>query len=284
MHGIHTALVTPFAEGGQIDLQAYEALCHRQLQAGIHGLVACGTTGEAPTLSLDEQAELLQVALKAADGVVPVTMGVGTNSTSSTLKRIEAAAEGGAAAGLMVFPYYNKPNPQGLRAHVGEAVKLGLPLVLYHVPGRTGQRLPVSLLAELAGYEGVIAVKEATGDLKYGGELLIRTPTAVLSGDDFTFLPLLSMGGVGCISVVSNVDPQRTVAVYDRFVAGELSIARQEMHALFPLVEFLFSDSNPVPCKAAMAALGLCRPAVRSPLAPFGGESVVALLEKLELM
>ncbi|MBT3218235.1 MAG: 4-hydroxy-tetrahydrodipicolinate synthase [Proteobacteria bacterium] len=284
MHGIHTALVTPFAEGGEIDLQAYEALCQRQIQNGIHGLVACGTTGETPTLSLDEQAQLLEVALSASGGRVPVTMGVGTNSTSSTLKRIEAAAKAGAAAGLMVFPYYNKPNPHGLHAHVREAAKVGLPLVLYHVPGRTGQRLSAPLLSELAGYEGVIAVKEATGDLKFGGELLTRTSTAVLSGDDFTFLPLLSMGGVGCISVVSNVDPKRTVAVYDSFVAGDLANAREQMLALFPLVEFLFCDSNPVPCKAAMAELGLCRPTVRLPLGAFVGDSPTPLLQSLGLM
>lgn len=278
MQGIHTAVVTPFTSDGSLDLGAFERLVDGQIAAGIHGIVACGTTGETPTLTADECADVVRCAVRVSGGRVPVTAGIGTNDTRSTVANASRALELGADAGLLVFPYYNKPNPAGHRAHVRAAAAPGLPLVLYHVPGRTGQRLGASLVAELLALDGVIAVKEATGDLVYGGELLTRTSMPVLSGDDFTFLPLLSMGGVGCISVVSNVAPRTTVRVWDAFQAGDLAGARAAMHTLWPLVTFLFSDSNPVPCKAALAARGECSPMVRSPLAPFDGPVPAELL------
>jgi len=277
MEGIHTALVTPFRDGA-IDFQAFTRLCERQLAHGI-GLVACGTTGETPTLTADEWQRVVARTVEVSAGRVPVTAGVGTNSTASTVANIETVAALGVDAGLLVFPYYNKPNPAGHRAHVREAAKVGLPLVLYHVPGRTGQRLPASLVAELADFDGVIGVKEATGDLHYGAELIGRTNTPVLSGDDFTFLPLLSVGGAGCVSVVSNVAPKETVAIYDLFRAGETKAAADAMHKLWPLVRYLFEDTNPVPCKAALAHLGLCRADVRLPLqtgTPSGAAGVLS--------
>jgi 4-hydroxy-tetrahydrodipicolinate synthase len=277
--GIHTAMVTPFREDGSLDLPAFERLCARQIDAGIHGLVACGTTGESPTLDTGEWRSVVDAAVRVAAGRVPVTAGVGTNDTRSTLRNVEAAQEAGADAGLLVFPYYNKPNPNGLRAHVREAAKPGLPLVLYHVPGRTAHTLPAPLLAELADFDGVIAVKEATGDIKYGGDLLLRTNTPVLSGDDFTFLPLLSLGGTGCISVLSNVAPEQTVAVYDAYTAGHVQEAMMAMQRLWDLTTFLFSEVNPVPCKAALAHLGLCGVHPRLPLAPFSGPSPAAILD-----
>jgi len=281
MHGIHTALVTPFAADGAVDLTAYAALCGRQLDAGIHGLVPCGTTGEAATLTHDEWRACIETAVRVSDGRVPVTAGVGTNNTASTVANLEAAAAAGATAGLLVFPYYNKPNPDGLREHVRRSARVGLPLVLYHVPGRTAQHLPAGLLAGLANVDGVIAVKEATGDLRYGTDVIRRTEASILSGDDFTFLPLLAAGGTGCISVVSNVAPAQTVAVYDRFEAGDLDGARGQLMALWPLIEFLFCDSNPVPCKAALATLGHCGAQPRLPLAPFSGTVPSDLLHEL---
>ncbi len=279
MKGIHTAMVTPFREDGTLDLPAFERLCARQIDAGIHGLVACGTTGESPTLDTSEWRAVVDAAVRVAAGRVPVTAGVGTNDTRSTVRNVEAALEAGADAGLLVFPYYNKPNPNGLRAHVREAAKPGLPLVLYHVPGRTAHTLPAPLLAELADFDGVIAVKEATGDIKYGGDLLLRTNTPILSGDDFTFLPLLSLGGTGCISVLSNVAPEQTVAVYDAYTAGHVQEAMMAMQRLWDLTTFLFSEVNPVPCKAALAHLGLCGASPRLPLAPFSGPSPAAILD-----
>ncbi len=278
MEGIHTALVTPFRDGA-IDFDAYVALAERQVANGIAGLVACGTTGETPTLSRDEWKQVVSTTVELAGGRVPVTAGVGTNSTASTVANLEVVGELGADAGLLVFPYYNKPNPEGHRAHIRAAAAVGVPLVLYHVPGRTGQRLSADLVAELSAFKGVIAVKEATGDLNFGGQVLCGTDTPILSGDDFTFLPLLSMGGAGCISVVSNVAPAQTVAVYDLFKAGQNAAAAAAMQKLWPLVTYLFADTNPVPCKAALAHLGLCAPDVRLPLMtsdPAGVEAVLA--------
>lgn len=281
MQGIHTALVTPFTPDGEgLDLPAYEALCERQLANGIHGLVACGTTGETPTLSETEWAALVKAAVRVAKGRAPVTAGVGTNDTRSTLAKIEKAAALGADAGLLVLPYYNKPNPAGLRDHVRRAAAVGLPLVVYHVPGRTGQHVPAPLLAELSSMPGVIGLKEATGDVRYGTDVMARTATPVLSGDDFTFLGLLAQGGQGCISVLSNVAPAQTVAIWDHHRAGRAAEAAAGLRALWELTTFLFAESNPVPCKAALAALGLCAPAVRAPLAAWAGEPPLALVQR----
>jgi 4-hydroxy-tetrahydrodipicolinate synthase len=280
--GVHTALVTPFDANGEVDREAYRKLAARQVAGGVQGLVAVGTTGESPTVKGEEWTGCVQDALAVAGGRV-VTAGVGTNDTRSTVKNAEQAARLGAHAGLLVFPYYNKPNPHGLRKHVSEAAAVGLPLVLYHVPGRTAQTLPAALLAELAAIPGVVAIKEATGDMRYGGDLLRRTSTAVLSGDDFTFLPLLGLGGVGVISVISNVAPAQTVAIWEAHRAGRVEEAAAGMRRLWDLCAFLFSDSNPVPCKAALAELGLCRADVRLPLGPYQGPSCRPILDALGL-
>jgi len=262
--GVHTALVTPFADD-RLDLAAYEVLVRRQVQGGVHGLVVCGTTGESPTLESAERDELLCRTLTLANGI-PVTMGVGTNATRSTVANVERAKSLGAHAGLLVLPYYNKPTPDGLRAHVRAATAPGLPLVVYHVPGRTAQRLEPSLLAELCAIPGVVACKEATGDLIYGQEFLMASRVPCLSGDDFTWLPLMTVGATGVISVLSNVAPRDTVAVWEAWRAGDADGARARHLALQPLVRWLFSSTNPVPVKAAMAAMGLCRADCRLPL------------------
>lgn len=279
MFGIHTALVTPFTDDDTIDVGAFERICADQIEGGIHGLVVAGTTGEAPTLDGDEWALLVRTALAVANGRVPVCAGVGTNSTRASVAKAERARGLGAQTGLLVLPYYNKPNAAGHRQHVAAVASVGLPLVVYHVPGRTGQRVEASLLAELASCPGVVAVKEATGDVRYSTDVLLATRTPVLSGDDFTFLGLLGQGGAGCISVVSNVVPAATAAVYNAFVAGDRRGAQDRFLRLWPLISFLFSDANPVPCKAALASRGLCRPHVRLPLAPWSGADPRALVE-----
>ena len=183
-----------------------------------------------------------------------------------------------------MFPYYNKPNPHGLKEHVRQAAAVGLPLVIYHVPGRTGQRLPPAQLADLANMNGVVAVKEATGDVHYGLEVLTGTQTPILSGDDFTFLALQCMGGRGVVSVVSNVVPAETVNIYNAAAQGDVVTAREGLNRLWALIGFLFSDSNPVPCKAAMHHMGLCEPTVRLPLANFEGPAPTELLTRLGLL
>jgi len=265
--GVHTALVTPFRTDGSVDLDCFEQLCERQIAAGVDGLVPCGTTGETPTLSHQEWKDVILTAVRVADGRVPVTAGCGTNSTTTTVENIAEAKEMGADAALVVLPYYNKPNPDGHRAHMKAAAALGLPVVAYHVPGRTGQRVSAALLGELSRYPGVVSVKEATGDVGYGSEVIRSTQATIVSGDDFTFFPLMCVGGEGVISVVSNVDPTRTVALARAAVEGDMSRGRRLHDRLMPLVHYLFSDTNPAPCKSAMAALGLCENVVRLPLA-----------------
>jgi 4-hydroxy-tetrahydrodipicolinate synthase len=279
LRGVHTALVTPFSDGA-IDLDTFAALCTRQLEAGIAGLVPCGTTGEMPTLDGEEWAQLVSTAVRIADGRVPVTAGCGTNSTAGTVANIVRAKALGADVALVVFPYYNKPNTIGHRAHIEACCRVGLPLVLYHVPGRTGQHLDAGLLVELCHTPGVIAIKEATGDVELG-QRLVNLGVRVLSGDDFTFPALISIGASGVISVISNLAPRMTLALAEAAAAGDRETFSALNQRLQPVVDYLFSDSNPVPCKAAMAELGLCANELRLPLAP-GAPPPHALIEGLE--
>ena len=264
--GVHTAMVTPFADD-RLDLDSWEALVARQVRAGVQGIVVAGTTGEAPTLEDDERETLLRDALAVVGHAVVVTMGVGTNSTKSTVANVVKAQALGAHAGLLVLPYYNKPNLAGLRAHVRAACAPGLPMVLYHVPGRTGQRLNPTELAVLCEIEGIVAVKEATGDVTYGQDFMQRSAKPVLSGDDFTWMPLLAVGGAGVISVLSNVAPRRTVAVWEAWQRGDVAGAHREHAALYPVTRYLFAESNPIPCKMMLEDMGLCRAELRLPLA-----------------
>lgn len=283
-HGVYTAIATPFTERGDIDHAAFRGLAQRQIDAGIHGLVVCGTTGETPTLLAEEWAEIVTEGVSAGAGRVPVIAGVGTNDTRSSVRTIERAGSLGVDAGLLVFPYYNKPNPEGIRRHVRACLEPGLPLMLYHVPGRTGQRLSGDLLTEVCGYPGVIGLKEASGDLRLGGDVITGTTTPVLSGDDFSFLGLMSLGGAGVVSVLSNVAPAHTVKVFKLYRAGEVASAAAELQRLWPLITFLFDETNPVPCKAALEALGLCTRHTRSPLAAYDGPSPIPLLADLGLL
>jgi len=265
--GVHTALITPFS-GGEVDLSSYRTLCERQLDHGVQGLVACGTTGETPTLLEREWCDLVRATVEIAAGRIPVTAGVGTNCTATSLHRIALAREVGADAGLLVLPYYNKPPPDGLRAHVRACAAAGLPLIVYHVPGRTGQRVTPELLAELSDTPGVVAIKEATGDLAYANTLLRLATVPVLSGDDGTFFPLVALGGAGVISVVSDLAPAATVALWRAAAAGDLARAQELQARLLPVIDWLFHTTSPLPAKAALAAAGLCRNELRLPLVP----------------
>lgn len=279
LSGVYTALVTPF-RGGEVDLGTFRALCERQIDAGVSGLVPCGTTGETPTLSEEEWASVVRAAVEVSSGRVPVIAGCGSNSTAHTVHALAAARALGADAGLVVFPYYNKPNPPGMKAHVAALVQAGLPVVLYHVPGRTGQRLPVSQLADLCEMPGIIGVKEATGDVTYDLEFMLRYSGAVLSGDDFTFGPLMAFGAAGVISVLSNVAPALTVQWAEACRGGDVAQMRALNATLFPVVQYLFAEVNPVPVKMAMAEMGLIEAEFRLPLAP-GNPPPAGLLDGL---
>ena len=281
--GVHTAIVTPF-QGDEIDWATYETLVERQLDAGIHGIVPCGTTGESSTLSDDEKLKLIDRTVRQVAGRAKVIAGVGTNDTAQSIRLTRAAREVGADAGLVITPYYNKPTQAGLYAHF-EAIAHGapgFPLVLYNVPGRTGVNLSVETASRLADLPEVVALKDATADLGGAAELAATCGgrLALLSGDDATAFPLWCVGGKGVISVTSNLAPRRMVALWNAFAGGDIAGARALHSALFPLFSALFVESNPVPVKAAIEwHTGLPTTAVRLPLTPLEAGSVAMLRE-----
>ncbi len=280
--GVMTALVTPF-EGGGLDRNSLSGLVDRQLEAGVDGLVVNGTTAESPTLTGAEQAEALALVVERVAGRVAVVAGVGSNSTAATVARAKEAEALGATGLLVVNPYYNKPTQAGQRAHfqaVAEAV--GIPLCLYNIPGRTAAGLTVESLARLSQVPGIVAVKEATADLRFASEILQACSPgfAVLSGDDFTFLPLLSVGGHGIIAAGGNLIPERFVALWRAASQGDYSRARAVHQEMLPLLQVLYAETNPIPVKTACAWAGLiASPEMRLPLTPLSEEVGVRLRE-----
>jgi len=269
LRGAMTALVTPFDDEGRIDEKALRAVVEWQVESGIHGLVPCGTTGEGATLRADEHRRVIETVVEASGGRVPVVAGSGTNDTRRTVEASMRAAEAGADALLVVTPYYNKPNRSGMIAHyraVTEAV--ALPVMVYNVPSRTGQNLGSELVLALAEIPGVVAVKEASGDLDQIASILAGRPKgfALLSGDDPLALATVAIGGDGVISVVSNEAPGEMSAMIASALDGDFVRGRELHYRLLPLMRANFVETNPVPVKTAMALLGRCRGDLRAPL------------------
>lgn len=280
IRGVFTALVTPFQDDSSFDEQGFVRLLDRQLDAGVHGLVPCGTTGETPALDDAEWERIISLTVKAAGGRVPVIPGTGTNNSVESVARTQRARELGADAALVVTPYYNKPNPDGLVAHYRRVSEEGgLPLVVYNVPSRTGLNLVPGVLSRISPLPGIAAVKEASGSLGQAMTILHERPAslALLSGEDELTCPMTLMGGDGVISVVSNVDPQGTVRLVEAALRGDLEQARSEHYRQLPLIRALFSETNPVPAKAALELLSLVSSRVRAPLAA-ASEQTRALL------
>jgi len=285
LQGAMTALVTPFTARGEVDRQALAALVRWQVTSGIAGLVPCGTTGEGATLTADEQIEVVSTVVEAAAGHVPIVAGVGSNDTRKTVESARRAAAAGADALLVVTPYYNKPNRSGMLAHyraVCEAA--GSPVVVYNVPGRTGQNLGAELTLALAAIPGVVGVKEASGNLEQIATILEGRPPgfAVLSGDDALALPTMALGADGLISVVSNEAPAETAALIRSCLDGEYGRARELHFRLLPLMRANFLESNPVPVKTALELLGRCRGDLRPPLGPPEPGTRAAVRQALE--
>lgn len=273
--GLLTALVTPFKDG-ELDEETYRALVRRQIDAGIDGLVPCGTTGEAPTLSISEHTEVVRWALEEAGGRVPVLAGIGSNNTAQAIETARKVVELGAQGVLATAPYYNKPTQEGLYRHfraIAEAIPVEV--CLYDVPGRTSVHIAPSTVERLAEIDNITCLKDATADMLNGAEVLRRCGDriAVLSGDDFTAFPLIALGGAGCISVTSNVVPARMKALIDAARAGDLAGARAAQHALLPLFHAMFFETNPIPAKASLAAMGLIADELRLPLCPMGDDA-----------
>ncbi len=270
--GTFTALVTPFKQDGSVDEEAFRRLIRRNLEQGVDGLVPCGTTGETPTLSADEVARVISIAVEEADGQVPVIAGSGTNNTRTSIANTRRVKELGCDAALVVTPYYNKPSQAGMEAHyraIVEAVP-GFPVVLYNVPGRTGTNLLPATVENLCELPEVVAVKEASGNLAQVAEILERCGSRiqVLSGDDALSLPMYGLGAHGVISVASNVDPKGMSDLYRLHQAGKASECTALQARLNSLFVTLFVEPNPQPAKAALAMMGEMTDAVRLPLMP----------------
>ena len=269
--GCGTALVTPFTKTGELDEPAISRLTRRQIDAGVHFLVPCGTTGESPTLTDDERLRVVELVLTEAAGAVPVLAGAGGYDTVSTVALAREMARVGADGLLSVTPYYNKPSPEGLYRHFCSiADATDLPIVLYNVPSRTGCNIDVATLTRLAALPNFVGVKEASGDIGQMAEICRVAPDAfsVLSGDDAFTLPLMALGGRGVISVVSNEVPGEMSQMVRAALDNDFAAARAVHARLLPLMQVNFIESNPIPVKAAMAELGLLEESYRLPLVP----------------
>ncbi len=269
-YGSITALITPFKDG-EIDLPAFENLIEWQIENGTHALVPCGTTGEAPTLSAEEHYTILKRCVDVVKGRIPVIAGTGSNDTRTALATTKYAKEIGATAALMVMPYYNKPTQGGLFAHFTKLHnEVGLPIILYNIPGRSVIDMNVETMAKLAKLPNIVGVKDATGDLSRPLRVrhAIGSEFCQLSGDDITAAAFLAQGGVGCVSVVANIAPKQCADMQNAWRAGDMETFNSLRDKLLPLARDLFCESNPAPVKYAAQKLGLCRDEVRLPLIP----------------
>jgi len=272
-HGVFTALVTPFTEDGSaIDFDAYRRLLEMQLEAKVAGVVPCGTTGEAPTLTSAEQLELIRFTKRVVKNELMVVAGAGSNATQKSVDAAKAALEAGADAVMVVMPYYNKPSQAGMIRHVQQiAASVSGPIVVYNIPARSAVELSVpSMLSVLESCPNVVAVKDATGGMGHCQELLSRSGdrVAVLSGDDALTLPMMAVGASGVISVASNLDPKALVQLVNLARRGDFAAARKEQFKLLPVFKALFEEPSPAPIKAALASQGWMHGSLRLPMLP----------------
>ena len=285
LEGVFTALVTPFRADG-IDWDALASLIESQIDSGIHGLVPCGTTGESATLTSEEHDAVVTFCVERASGRVPILAGTGSNSTSEAVERTRAAREAGADAALVITPYYNRPTPAGLVDHYRQVAAVGLPIVVYNVPSRTGTALDADTYEKLASIDGVVATKEASGSFPVTEAVLRAGKLRVISGEDALTFPLLCLGACGVISVTSNIAPRPMVDLYDYVVESNLSGAREHHRRLLPLMNVLFLESNPGPVKAALALQGSIEEILRAPLVPVQAstrEAIAGVLDSFPL-
>jgi 4-hydroxy-tetrahydrodipicolinate synthase len=287
--GVGTALITPFTRGGAVDEGAVKRLARRQIDAGVHFLVPCGTTGETPTLSAVERRRVVELVVEEAAGQVPVVAGAGGYDTREVVHAAIEMQKAGATGLLSVTPYYNKPTPEGLYQHfTAVAGATPLPIILYNVPGRTGCNIDPATCARLATIPTVVAVKEASGNIQQMVELCAAVPDdfLVLSGDDALTLPLMAVGGRGLISVASNQIPAELSQMVEAAERGDFAAARKIHARVLPLLLGNFIESNPGPVKFAMAAMGLCEEVFRLPMVSprqASQEKMLTILKQLGL-
>ncbi|MCX7770890.1 MAG: 4-hydroxy-tetrahydrodipicolinate synthase [Proteobacteria bacterium] len=266
--GAITALVTPFKKGN-LDLNALKRLIEFQIEKGIDGIVPCGTTGEAPTLSYDEHKKVIELTVKHVKKRVPVIAGTGANSTDEAIELTEFAKKAGADGALLVCPYYNKPTQEGLYRHFKKiAETIDIPIILYNIPGRTGVNMLPETVARLAKIPNIVGIKEASGSLEQVTEIIRSTNEdfVVLSGDDAMTLPMLALGGKGVISVASNIIPDKIAKMVSLYLNKKVEEAKKIHYEYYDLMKALFIETNPVPVKTAMGMMKMICPEVRLPL------------------
>ncbi len=282
--GTFTALITPFHDG-QVDYKAFGALVDEQVQAGVTGVVPCGSTGESATLSHEEHERLIAFTIERVAGKIQVIAGTGSNNTNESLRLTRFAQEKGADGALLIAPYYNKPTQDGLYAHyaaVAEAVDL--PILAYNIPGRSAVNIQPETLARLAQLPNLVGVKDASGSLDQVSRTieLCGPEFCVLSGDDSLTLPIMSVGGCGVIAVISNLLPQKLHALVNSFIEGRAEEARRLHYEMLPLMRAMGLETNPIPVKAALALMGRCSSEMRLPLTSLRPENVARLKEFLK--
>lgn len=288
--GTYTALVTPFRDGS-LDEAAFEKLIAQQIEGGVNGIVPVGTTGESPTVSMEEHAKIVELAVKFAGGKVKVIAGTGANSTEEAVHLTQSAEKAGADGSLQVAPYYNKPSQEGLYQHFSRiASSTDLPLVLYSIPGRCGIQIDIETVARLAeANDNVVAIKEAGGDVDRVSQLRQALPDSfdILSGDDALTLPFCSVGAVGVISVASNLIPDKVSGLVTAILDRKFGEAEKMHRELYPLFKDLFIETNPVPIKTAMALRGIGNEEFRLPLCPMSAsnkQKLVSTLNQFQLL
>ncbi len=285
--GAYTAIVTPFNRDGEVDHDKLRELVERQIEGGVDGIVPVGTTGESPTLSFDEHNKVIKTVIEAAKGRSKVIAGTGANSTKEALELTRHAKDAGADGSLQVTPYYNKPNQQGLIKHFSAVADIGLPVVLYNIPGRSGREIAIDTVVELNKHPNIVTLKEAGGSVDRVSDIVNRCDITILSGDDSLTFPMMAVGGKGVISVTTNVAPKAISDMVHAALNNEWPKAA-ELHAkYYRLFRDLFIDTNPVPVKAALAMMGLIEEVYRLPMCETTDAKKAALrktMEQLELL
>ena len=277
LQGAHTAIVTPFNADGSVDYGKYRDLINFQIQNGIDGIVPVGTTGESPTLNNEEHMRVIAETVAAVNGRVKVIAGTGANSTAEAVELTARAKEFGLDATLQVTPYYNKPNQEGLYRHFSAVADIGVPVVLYNVPGRSSREIAIETVARLAQHPNVVAVKEAGGSVARVKQTLDVCDIEVLSGDDGLALPMMRDGAVGLISVASNVVPEVVASLVHAALAGQWDAAQLLHDRYVDLFDAMFVDTNPIPVKAALAMMGKIEEVYRLPLCELSASDRAAL-------
>lgn len=265
--GCFVAIITPFKEW-EVDEESLRGLIHFCLDKGINGIVPCGTTGESPTLSFEEHKRVIQITVEEVKGKVPVIAGTGSNNTEEAVELTNFAKEVGVDATLVITPYYNKPTPRGMEAHYARLNEIGIPIIIYNVPSRTGVNIPPETVGKLSKLKNIVGIKEASGNIDQMSSIisLSKDDFSVLSGNDSHTLPLLSLGGVGVISVVANIVPGDMTQMVKAYLEKNIERAKELHYKLYPLCWAMFIETNPLPVKTALAKMGMIEKEWRLPL------------------